>query len=427
MRIIHLTPGTGNFHCGSCHRDNHLVKALRAQGHDVTMVPLYLPLVTDGEAANPELPVQVGGINLFLRQKVPLFRHAPRWLQRWLDSPKMLLRAAKRASMTSARQLGEMTIESLRGASGKQAEDWQQLMDWIGREGKPDLLSLSNGLLNGLAVAAQRDLQVPVVCSLQGEDSFLDTLPEPYRTQSWDLLRANSKAVARYVAGSDYYAATMQQRLGHPVACVKNGLDLSAYTRQAQAPQPPVIGFLARQIAGKGLHTLVDAFIQLAPRLPEVWLSVAGTATDADDKFIAQQQKKLQKAGLWERVTWRRELGVAEKIAHFQSLTVLSVPAAYGEAFGLYVVESLACGVPVVEPDHAGLGELVRASGGGLLCEPDNAASLAEALEKVLTDAPLRELLAEKGYQAAHRDYTAVRMARDFAAVCEGARKAATV
>jgi glycosyltransferase involved in cell wall biosynthesis len=419
MRIVHLTPGTGNFHCGSCHRDNHLVKALRAQGHDVTMVPLYLPLVTDGEPANPELAVQVGGINLFLRQKVPFFRHAPRWLQRWLDSPKVLLRAAKRASMTSARQLGEMTVESLRGVTGRQAEDWQQLMDWIAREGKPDVLSLSNGLLNGLAVAAQRDLQVPVVCSLQGEDSFLDTLPEPYCTQSWDLLRANSAAVTRCVAGSDYYAATMQQRLGRPVVCVKNGLDLRAYTRQAHAPQPPVIGFLARQIPGKGLHTLVEAFIQLAPRLPEVRLSVAGTATDADDEFIAQQQTKLKKAGLWHRVTWRRDLSVADKIAHFQSLTVLSVPAAYGEAFGLYVVESLACGVPVVEPDHAGLGELVRATGGGLLCRPDDPSSLAESLEKVLTDAPLRELLAEKGHQAAHRDYTADRMAQDFAKVCE--------
>ncbi len=427
MRIIHLTPGTGNFHCGSCHRDNHLVKALRAQGHDVTMVPLYLPLVTDGEPANPELPVQVGGINLFLRQKVPFFRRAPRWLQRWLDSPKMLLRAAKRASMTSARQLGEMTVESLRGVSGKQAEDWQRLMDWIGREGKPDVLSLSNGLLNGLAVAAQRDLGVPVVCSLQGEDSFLDTLPEPWRTQSWDLLRGNGAAVARFVAASDYYAATMQRRLGHPVACVKNGLDFTGYTRQTQTPQPPVIGFLARQIAGKGLHTLVDAFILLAPRLPQVRLSVAGTATEADRKFILQQQKKLQQAGLWDRVTWRGELSVAEKIAHYQSLTVLSVPAAYGEAFGLYVVEAMACGVPVVEPDHAGLGELVRATGGGLLCEPDNAASLAEALEKVLTDAPLRELLAEKAWQSAHRDYTAERMARDFAAVCEDVLRGAGV
>ena len=60
MRILHLTPGTGSFHCGSCLRDNALVKALRARGHDAMMVPLYLPLVTDADDANPEQAVRVG-------------------------------------------------------------------------------------------------------------------------------------------------------------------------------------------------------------------------------------------------------------------------------------------------------------------------------------------------------------------------------
>lgn len=421
MRIIHLTPGTGNFHCGSCHRDNHLMMALRRLGHDVTMVPLYLPLVTDGAAASPELPVFAGGINLFLRQKLPFFRHAPQWLTRWLDSPKMLLRAAKRVGMTSPRQLGEMTVESFRGVTGRQAGDWQQLIDWIGTTGKPDLLSLSNGLLNGLAVAARRDLSVPVICSLQGEDSFLDTLPEPWRTESWELFRANSEAVDRYVATSEYYAATMRRRLeldDTKILCVRNGIDLSGYTMQEQPPQPPVVGYLARQIPGKGLHTLVDAFILLAPRLAQVRLSIAGTTTSADHKFIAQQQAKLKAAGLWDRVTWRHDLDAADKLAHYRSLTVLSVPAAYGEAFGLYVVESLASGVPVVEPDHAGLGELVRATGGGLLCAPDDPASLAGKLEQMLTDTTLRQAFAAAGHAAVHRDFSADRMAREFEAVC---------
>jgi hypothetical protein len=41
MRILHLTPGTGNFHCGSCLRDHALIKALRVRGHDALMAPLY--------------------------------------------------------------------------------------------------------------------------------------------------------------------------------------------------------------------------------------------------------------------------------------------------------------------------------------------------------------------------------------------------
>ncbi len=80
MRILHLTPGTGSFHCGSCLRDNALVKALRARGHDAMMVPLYLPLVTDADEANPEQAVRVGGVGLFLQQKFPWFRFMPRSL-----------------------------------------------------------------------------------------------------------------------------------------------------------------------------------------------------------------------------------------------------------------------------------------------------------------------------------------------------------
>jgi glycosyltransferase involved in cell wall biosynthesis len=421
MRIVHLTPGTGNFHCGSCLRDNHLAKALRRLGHDVTMVPLYLPLVTDDEPASPELPVFAGGINLFLKQKLPWFRHAPRWLQRALNSPSMLLAAAKRASMTSARQLGEMTEESFRGVSGRQAEEWSRLIDWIGQGPRPDVLSLSNGLLNGLAVAAQRDLGIPVVCSLQGEDSFLDTLPEPWRGRSWDLFRQNSDSVARYVATSEYYADVMRGRLQLPagrIACVRNGMDFTEYEPQSAAPEPPVIGYLARQCHGKGLHTLIDAFVLMAPQHPDVRLAIAGTTTAADEPYIAAQQRKIAAAGLAERVSWRRNLEFAEKIQHLRSLTVLSVPATYGEAFGLYLIEAMACGVPVAEPDDAGPGEIVRATGGGLLCRKDDPAALAEILGRIVSDPALRGKLAMAGKDAARRDYSADRMAVDFAAVC---------
>lgn len=421
MNLLHLTPGTGSFHCGSCLRDNHLIKALRRLGHDATMMPLYLPLITDDAPASPEAPIFAGGIRLFLHQKLPLLRRVP-WLTRWLDSRRMLLAAGKRASMTSPRQLGEMTLESLRGSNGKQAQDWQQLIDFIRTQpgSRPDVISLSNGLLTGLAPAIQRDLGVPVICSLQGEDSFLDTLPEPWRTQCWDLFRENCRSVARCIATSDWYAATMRERLGlspDKLVRVHNGMDFSAYTPQDAAPQPPVIGFLARLIAGKGLGTLVDAFILLAPRLPEVRLALGGTKLDSDDKFIGEQKQKLERAGLSQRVEWRPNLSLEEKVQHLRSLTVLSVPATYGEAFGLYVIEALACGVPVVEPDHAGLGELVRATGGGLLCTPDSPAALAEALEKILTDHALRQELAATGRETVRRDFSSDAMARNFDAV----------
>lgn len=422
MKIVHLTPGTGNFHCGSCLRDNHLVKALRRMGHDVVMVPLYLPLVTDHEAASGPLPVFAGGINLYLQQKFPSFRR-PAWLRRLLDSPPLLRLAASMASMTSARELGEMTVGSLRGLDGRQAAEWQRLIDWIGTEGKPDLVSLSNGLLNGLAPGIRRDLGVPVICSLQGEDSFLDTLPEPWKSDAWDAFRANNADVALYIATSDYYRDVMAAHLRLPpgrIITVRNGMDFTGFTPAPAPPEVPVIGFLARLCYGKGLKALVDAFLLLAPRLPQARLAIAGTTTKADEPFIAQLKNTLATAGLTDRVSWRENLDFDQKIQHLQSLSVLSVPATYGEAFGLYIIEANACGIPVVEPDHAGLGEVVRATGGGVLCAPDDPAALAEALESLLLDEPRRRALAEAGREAVTRDFTSERMARDFEAACLG-------
>lgn len=422
MKIVHLTPGTGNFHCGSCLRDNHLVKALRRMGHEVVMVPLYLPLVTDDEPASGSAPVQVGGINLYLRQKLAIFRFFPRALLRILDRPGVLRAAADRASMTSAKELGAMTVETLKGPHGKQAEDWQRLVDWIGQEGKPDLISLSNGLLNGLAPAIKKTLGVPVLCSLQGEDSFLDTLPEPWKTEAWNAFRGNNRDVDCYLATSDYYRGVMRGRLELPeekIVTVRNGMDFKGYEPAAAEPEVPVIGFLARLCFGKGLATLVDSFLLLAPRMPEARLSLAGTTTVADAPLIATLKQKLAAAGLTDRVEWRENLSFEEKIRHLQSLTVLSVPATYGEAFGLYVIEALACGVPVVEPEHAGLAEVVRATGGGMLCAPDDPEALASALEAILRDGAGRRALAAAGRAAVLTDFTADRMARDFAVVAE--------
>ena len=421
MKIVHLTPGTGNFHCGSCHRDNHLVKALRRLGHEVVMVPLYLPLVTDGPAASGETPMFVGGINLFLQQKFPFLRRMPRWMEKLLDAPKLLLAAVKRAHMTSPQDLGAMTVASFQGIHGPQAKEWQRLLTWLAEVEKPEVVSLSNGLLNGLAPTLQRELGMRVVCSLQGEDSFLDALPEPYRTRSWELFRQNSSSVARYIATSEWYGDQMRERLqlaaGH-LAVVHNGLDLSGYGPAPTKPAVRTVGFLSRMIAGKGLGDLVTAFLQLKENgaHPNLRLALGGTMTDGDVPFINQQKQRIAKAGLDAFVSWHPNLSAEEKIAFLQGLTLLSVPATYGEAFGLYILEALACGVPVVEPNHAGLAEIVTATGGGVLYDHTDPRGLSEALAALLADPASAARLAEVGRARVLSEFTADAMARRFAA-----------
>ncbi len=428
MRILHLTPGTGSFHCGSCLRDHALIRALRARGHDAMMAPLYLPLVTDRDVTNPEIPVQAGGISLYLQQKLPLLRFMPRFMHDLLNRPALLRFAARYMSMTSARDLGQMALGALEGERGNQWSEWRRVLEWIKTEVKPDVISLSNGLLIGLCPVIERDLGIPVVASLQGEDSFLDTLVEPYREQCWTAMRANAQHVTRFVAASHFYADNMRERLDVPadkMSVVFNGLDLTSFAAAKPDPNWPVIGYFARMIHGKGLTTLVDAFIELCQRgsVPRVKLMIGGAKTAGDEKYLAGLQAKLKAAGCDQRVEWHPNVSFADKVKFFRDLTVFSVPATYGEAFGLYILESIASGVPVVQPRHGAFPELIEATQGGVLCAPDDVKALADALESTLLYGQLRERLITQGMARVRSEFSATKMAEGFEAVLLAAKK----
>lgn len=425
MRIVHLTPGTGSFHCGSCLRDNALIKALRVRKHDAIMVPLYLPLVTDNLAANPEIDIQVGGVSLYLAQKMPWTRHLPRFIHRWLNSPDRLRNASKKMGMTAAATLGEMTLGSLQGKDSTQWSEWQRLIDWLKTQPKPDVISLSNSLLCGLVPALAEEFPgTKIVVSLQGEDSFLDTLPEPFKEQCWDALRAIARKVTLFVSPSQFYADLINQRLGldgSQMRVVPNGMDLHSFPTADPDPNFPTIGYFARMIHGKGLTMVVDAFIALAKKgtVPRLKLRIGGAYTAADEEYVNGLKQKIADAGLTQRVEWLPNVSFNEKVRFFRELSVFSVPATYGEAFGLYVIEAMASGVPVVQPDHGAFPEIIAATKGGVLCKPDDLDSLTSALEDLLIDHNKRDQLANDGIPRVRDEYSATKMAERFEAILQ--------
>jgi glycosyltransferase involved in cell wall biosynthesis len=329
--------------------------------------------------------------------------------------------------MTSPRDLGRMTLGALAGEEGNQWPEWRRALDWIKNEVKPDVISLSNGLLLGLCPVIERDLGIPVVASLQGEDSFLDTLVDPYREQCWEAMRRNAQHVTCFVAASRYYADNMRARLGVPadkMTVVHNGLELTAFAAAKPDQNWPTIGFFARMIHGKGLTTLVDAYIELHRRgtVPRLKLKIGGSKTAADEKYLAGLRAKLKAAGCEGRVEWHPNINFTEKVKFFRDLTVFSVPATYGEAFGLYILESIASGVPVVQPRHAAFPELIEITQGGVLCEPDDVKSLADALEATLQDSLFREKLINQGMARVRSEFSASKMAEAFEAVLIAAK-----
>jgi glycosyltransferase involved in cell wall biosynthesis len=424
MRIIQLTPGTGSFYCGTCLRDNALVVELRRRGHDALMVPMYLPPALDEAPASEGAPVLYGGVNVYLQQKSALFRKTPRWVDQLFDSPRVLRSAAKRAGMTQPSDLGDLQLSTLRGEEGNQLKELERLCDWLEQDRHPEVVSLSNALLVGLARRIKQRTGAKVVCTLQGEDSFLDGLMEPHRTQCWQILAERVRDVDAFISVSDYYGGVMRRRANIPddrVHTVYNGILLDGYTPAAAPPDPPVIGYLARMCPPKGLHTLVEAYLLLRKRgtIPGLKLSVVGTCTAADEAFVAELKVRLAAAGLLKNAEFLPNVDRETKIRRLQGMSVLSVPATYGEAFGLYLVEAWAAGVPVVQPRDAAFPELRELTGGGLLCRPDDPASLAEKLEELLRDPVHARTLGERAREIVLERFSVARMAADVERVLE--------
>jgi len=404
MRIAQITPGSGdNFYCENCLRDAALVTAMRNLGHDVVMIPLYLPLQEAPSQAVRTAPIFFGGVNVYLQQKLGFFRKTPRWLDRLFDSPRLLQWAGRKAGMTSAKDLSQTTISMLQAENGRQKKELDRLTQWLQQpDNKPDIVCLSNILLVGIAGAVKEHLGVPVVCLLQDEDGFLDSLMAPYADEAWNIVKQRCADIDVFIAVSNYYAEAMRQRLGldaDTVHTVYPGLALEGYELPQRGPEVPTIGFLSRMCFDKGLDILVDAFVVLKDnaQLKDCRLHIAGGKTGNDEAFVERLRQQLQRAGLLDDVRFLSAFDHNAKLDFFQGLSVLAVPERRPIAFGLYVLEALAARVPIVQPANGAFGELLEITGGGALHEPNNAKALAAALEPLLLDPDYARRLGQQG------------------------------
>ncbi len=406
MRIAYITAGAAGMFCGSCMHDNTLVAALVAAGHDALLVPTYTPIRTD-EIDVSQKRVFFGGINVYLQESSRSFAIPRGCFDRVLDARRLLGWVSRFAVNTKYEDLGELTVSMLQGEHGHQRKEVAKLVRWLKREIKPEVVSLTNVLLSGMVHEVKRMLGVPVLGTLQGDDIFLDALPEPWRGRALTLIRDHCREVDGFIATSGYYADFMSAYLAIPrerIHVVYPGLNLRGHggARAERNGTPFTIGFFARICPEKGLHLLAEAFclMQQQPGAPPARLCVSGWLGENQRPYLETTRRLLAAAGLADRFAYVASPDHASKVRFLQGLDVLSVPTTYREPKGLYVLEALANGVPVVQPRHGSFPELIEATGGGLLVSPDDAADLAVALRRLADDAGHRLELGRKGQEA---------------------------
>jgi glycosyltransferase involved in cell wall biosynthesis len=451
MRIAYITAGAAGMYCGSCLHDNTLAAALIDLGEDVLLVPTYTPLRTD----EPDVSIGrvfFGGINVYLQEKLPLFRRTPWWFDRILDNPSLLERVTRGASSVDPTKLGGMTVSMLRGEAGNQRKEVEKLVHWLISDVKPDIVHLSNSMQIGMARMVRERCGPPVVCQLSGEDLFLEKLPPPYYQEARNHLRERAADVDAFVALNHYYADFMADYLAvdrAKIHVIPHGLKLDGHAalkppaqpgaakhdeppnvaerdvsqppalpgvlhNEPRVTEPRVIGFLARICEDKGLHLLVEACEKLAAcnDLPPFVVRAAGYLSAADKPYLQEIEMRAARGPLGGRFQYVGELDRPGKIAFLQSLDIFSTPTVYRESKGLPALEAMANAVPVVLPDHGSFSEMIADTGGGLLHRPHDAAHLAERLAELLRD-PVRGMqLGLAGQQAIQDRYHAAEMAR---------------
>jgi glycosyltransferase involved in cell wall biosynthesis len=394
MKIAYIVPGSGgSFYCGNCFRDSTFLKALQQSGHDIIIVPMYLPLTTD-HVNQYNVPIFYGAVNLYLKQMLPFLRRLPKFIQRFFNSSRVLRFAAHQSGSTNAAGLENMTVSMLKGEQGNQADDLQTMITWFKEHLQPDIIHLSNALLLGLAPKLKTSLNVRIVCSLQDEDEWLDEMPTASQEESYKLMAQNAAYVDQFISVSHYFSSLMQPRLNLPEQKIKviyNGIDVQNYTSKTDAPLTHVIGYISKLNHLFGFDILVDTFIILKQKygIANLKLLATGGLASYDKHFVHQQEQKLHFAGLSSQVEIIKDFNEEAKQRLFTEATILSVPSIRKEAFGMYLLEAFASGIPVIQPNYGAYPEIISTINGGMLYEPNDADQLAKTIHRLITNTEL--------------------------------------
>ncbi|MBN1594418.1 glycosyltransferase family 4 protein [candidate division FCPU426 bacterium] len=405
MKIAYVVPGFGNtFYCQNCIQNLSLIKAMAEHNQHIVLAPMYIPFTVDLPQAD-HTPVFYGAINVYLKEYTKWFRHLPNWLHSLLNSKKLLQWISRKSGTTDPKGLEKMTLSVMQGAGGAQDDELHALLRWLKHDVRPDVVHLSNALLVGIGVQIKKQLGIPVFCTVQDENQWLDKMEEPYASQSWRLIQTSAEWIDRYISPSQYYAGYLQNRLqlsAAKFAVIPTGLDLQRYRVQSPSFDPPTLGYLSRISDDQSMEMLFRAFGALKKQagLEKLQLKISGGVSAEDQRDYRRLKARTSKQPYSHDVQWVPDLYQQDINAFFESLTLLTVPSQKPEALGLFIFESLAAGIPVVQPAIGGYVEIIEKTGGGATYQPNTWQQLAETLGRVLCDPAALHEYSRRGLEA---------------------------
>lgn len=424
MKIVYLITGSGgSFYCGNCYRDMLYLKAIRkVEGIKASAIPLYLPPDSITRDEGLDNHVFFGAISMYLREKVRFLRNMPLFLEKFFDLSPFLKLASRQAGTTRTEGLENLTLNMISGDNAFRQNEVDRLVRYLVKDGKPDIIHLSNALIIGLARQLKKRLDVKVVCSLLNEDDWIDDMVEPFKGKAWKMIAREAVNVDSFITPSNYYRELFIKNTGLPgenITVVPLGFDPDHSLAEEQSVHSPALGYFCRVNYHNGFDKLADAFIDLKNKnlIPGLTLNICGGFTGDDKPFISEQIKKIRAHGHQKSVKIYPEFHGNKKLEFFRDVDVISVPVRKYDGYGLYILEANSSGVPVVQPATGGFPEIIKITGGGITYLPDDVEQLSLELYKMLTDKNLMMELGKKGQTGVRSELSLEKMSKGLSAV----------
>jgi glycosyltransferase involved in cell wall biosynthesis len=392
LKILFIVPGSGDsFYCGNCFRDSLHAHALRRAGHEVVVMPLYLPL--RDASFTGDTPLFFPAVSLFVAQKYFRKTAMPRWVERFLNSDLSLNMAASLSGTTSSNGLEDMTLSMLSGEGDVFRRQVTPLLEWLRTEQpQPDIVHISSSLIIGIAKVIRNAIpQIPLVCSLQDEEVWIDCLRPADAAAAWSGIAENSRYIDRFTASSQFYRNTVETRLPtlreKGIDVVYPGVEIEKYATDSY-PERPTLGFFYRMNEANGLDILAEAFAKLKRdnSVAGLQLRVGGGYTSQDKPFVRRVRRILRPFA--SDVEWFDRYSLRQHADFYRGISVISTPLRFDEGVGLYLCEAFAAGRPAIEPDTGSFREITTDA--GLLYSPNSPDALADAVATFFTDDKLQ-------------------------------------
>ena len=403
MKILLVIPGSGDqFFCSNCLRDNFYAQALRNAGHDVVVMPLYLPLTYPSFQA--DTPLFFPATSFYVAQKFFGKGKMPHLFEKILNSPSALRWAASLSGTTSAKGLEQMTLSMIKGEGKTFEQQAQKLIHWIQTYEKPDIIHISTSLLIGIAKVIKNHLNIPVVCSLKDEEIWLDSLDTQYANEGWKAIEKNAKYINRFVTSSNYYKSVVLNKIPEikEIDVIYPGVATNKYQSSVE-PAVPTIGFFYRMNYENGLDLLAQAFVNLKKEgsVPHLKLKIGGGYNHENKSFIKNILHILKPYK--QDVIWCDHYTLESHFHFYSNISLICNPLRFNEAFGLYICEAFAAGKPAVMPNAGSFSEIVEDA--GLLFAPNAPEHLTETLRKILTNKDIYEKCKENALRLSKEKY----------------------